>query len=899
MERLELLGCSVDLVSRTARWPDGDRSLSPTEVKLLGYLAEHQDAVDRFALLEEVWGYRSGVVSATVKTTVARLRSKVERDPRHPEHLITVPGAGYRFVPAAAEDVAAARDIVATAGDEPAPTEDLGEPIRSNLPPLASLLARDELVQQVRQNLLDGGRLVTLVGPGGIGKTSLSVAVASSVLGEGRWKEVAFVDLSAATDTGSVLHAVAAGLGLRIDEEPDAQSMGRALRSRGQLLLVLDNAEQAVDPTAAVLEAWLDASQITALVTSREALRLARETVVGVPRLPDEAAAALFARRGPLARPGYSDPERLLPVLKALDGLPLAIEMAAAWSEVLPPEDLARRLAQSLDLLQSARRDRPARHGSLRATVASSWELLAPEDRDAMRRLSVFESAFDVDDVEALLGPTGLLTLRGLASRSLLVAEEGGRFRPWSAVVRFAREQGQMLDAELAHGQRTARWADPDLLEAMDGQGGETLLALMEQRADLRAAARRALVRDDTDVAVGCTLALALAAGAMGPALGPLDLLGELLERELPPEDSAALHLSRGRLLQVAGRSADANADFEAALNGGVKTRAAALRLLAVQERRSDPAQGLTRAREAYDVARSSKDAALIGQALCTLSFNQKLTGAMAEAQDGFEEALILLRGARHHRFEAVALSQLARIHQDRGRPLRALSLLQAALSRQRSVGNQRAEVNLLGTLAGLHLDQGDWNTARTHLIEALAKIRRLGHRQAEGRVLANRGALELDAGDLDTAQRFLDDALPVLQETEDRRFEAIVLGNLGRAALERGHHPRARTLLLTAVAQAHQLRLPLVEGVFRGLVGSLYGAEGDLEAARVELQRGEELLAGAKQRREHVRLLERWAQVEADAGHEFKAADLLRQASLVGEPTVADGPLDPRALRA
>lgn len=899
MERLELLGCTVDLVARVARWPDGDRSLSPTEAKLLGYLAERGDAVDRFELLEEVWGYRSGVVSATVKTTVARLRGKVERDARSPEHLVTVPGAGYCFVPAQAQDVAAARELAATAGDEPAPTDDLGRPVRTNLPPAVALLARDALIESLRATLLGGARLVTLVGPGGIGKTSLSIALASSLLAEGRWREVAFVDLSPARDEASVLHAVAGALGLRLDAEPDRAAMGRALRSRGPLFLILDNAEQAVDAAAAIVDSWLDAAPLVAMVTSREALRLGREAVVRVPRLPTEAAAALFTRRGLGARPGYADPARLGLVLDALDGLPLAIEMAAAWSETLAPEDLAGRLSQSLDLLQSDRRGRPARHGSLRATVASSWELLAPKDRDAMRRLSVFEGSFGPEDAEALLGPAGLLALRGLVNRSMLVAEEGGRFRPWSAVASYAREQGPLPDAEVAHGRRMARWADPARLEELDARGGAPLAALVEQRADLDAAAWRALIRGDVETAVACAKALALAAGAVGPAVGPLELLGELLGRGVDGDDAAALHLARGRLLQVAGRTPEALADFEAALGGEPSIRAAALRSLAVQERRADPARGLERARQAYEAARSTRDPALIGQALCTLSFSQKLTGAMGEAQDGLEEAVVLLRQAGHHRFEAVALSNLARIHQDKGRPLRALNLLQAALARHRSVGNQGAEVNLLGTLAGLHLEQGDFDTARVHLIEALEHVRRLGYRQAEGRVLANRGALELDAGDLDGAQRFLEDALPVLQETGDRRFEAIVLGNLGRAALERGHHPRSRTLLTAAVAQAQQLRLPLVEGAFRGLLGSLFGADGELEAAREELQRGEELLASSSQRQEHVRLLERWAQVEADAGHELAAADLLRRASLVSEPTVADDPLAPRALRA
>ena len=165
---LELRGCTVDFAACVARWPDGERTLTPTETRLLRYLSLQEGrAVDRQELLKEVWGYRGGVVTRTVKTTMGRLRAKVERNPREPDHLLTVTGVGYRF---AEVDEQGAEPSV----EEPRERPRVDEPTRSNLPAsLPDLVGRDAELGKLAGHINDDAALVTLVGTGGIGKSAL------------------------------------------------------------------------------------------------------------------------------------------------------------------------------------------------------------------------------------------------------------------------------------------------------------------------------------------------------------------------------------------------------------------------------------------------------------------------------------------------------------------------------------------------------------------------------------------------------------------------------------------------------------------------------------------------------------------------------------------------------
>ncbi len=264
----------------------------------------------------------------------------------------------------------------------------------------------DELTGLLRATAGPGARLVTLVGPGGVGKTRLAREFSRQVLDRfdaGAW----FCDLSAARNRDDALGVVAGVVGApAANTDDDAARLGRILGSRGSLLLILDNLEQFRDEAADLTEGWLaQAPSITIVATSREPLGIPGEYVIHLDSLPAHDAIALFNSRASARWSGWDttrergDVEALV---EALDGLPLAIEMTAAHIQVLRPAEMAARLDERFRLLVGSRR-RPERHQTLRATLNWSWELLEPWERSALVQLSTFRGGFTLDAAEAVL----------------------------------------------------------------------------------------------------------------------------------------------------------------------------------------------------------------------------------------------------------------------------------------------------------------------------------------------------------------------------------------------------------------------------------------------------------------------------------------------------------------
>ncbi|MFD6889043.1 BTAD domain-containing putative transcriptional regulator [Streptomyces sp. NPDC059957] len=276
-----------------------------------------------------------------------------------------------------------------------------------NLPtPVSSLVGREEAVARVCA-ALGAGRLVTLCGPGGVGKTRLALAAASRLedaYPDGVW----FVELAGAQGT-SVAEAVAAAIGMREDDAGGGSvedRLAEALRRRAALL-VLDNCEHLLPAAAALAERLLRrAPGLRVLATSQEPLALSGEVIEAVAPLAEAQAVELFAARAAAAAPGFAlDPgtaEAVALICRRLDGIPLALELAATRVRVLGVQALAERLHDRFRLLNQVRRDAPARQRTLRATIDWSWELLSPAEATVLRRLSVFAGGFTVEAAEAV-----------------------------------------------------------------------------------------------------------------------------------------------------------------------------------------------------------------------------------------------------------------------------------------------------------------------------------------------------------------------------------------------------------------------------------------------------------------------------------------------------------------
>ncbi|MCR2809950.1 MULTISPECIES: DUF4062 domain-containing protein [unclassified Microbacterium] len=368
--------------------------------------------------------------------------------------------------------------------------------------PLTRLVGRGDDVQRYSDMLRSGARrLVTLTGPGGIGKTRLALAVAREV--EGSFAEgICFVDLAPIRDPALVMSAIAAALGVRdTGEAPLRQRIVHAVGQR-RMLIVLDNFEQVID-AAGELRFLLDGTGVSLLVTSRILLHVHGEQAVTVAPIDSPAGIELFVDRARAVKPDFaltsSNAEDIATVIAALDNVPLAIELAAARILILPPSELVRRLDKTLPILVRGDRGQPDRHRTLRATIDWSTELLTDTERALFRRLGVFRGSFALDAVEwmclDLPDAVAIDLLSALVDGSLVQArQDTGRasFTMLATLREYAREELQQTGDLQACQQRHAAFYSQLAVQAeteLVGADQHTWIArLRAEYEDVRAA---------------------------------------------------------------------------------------------------------------------------------------------------------------------------------------------------------------------------------------------------------------------------------------------------------------------------------------------------------------------------------------------------------------------------
>lgn len=388
---------------------------------------------------------------------------------------------------------------------------------------------RDEDLQAIRKHFGEASRLVTLAGIGGVGKTRLACRYAWSSLAEfpgGSW----FCDLSECRTQADIERTVAVALGVPIDARDATEQIGHAMAGRGHCLVLLDNFEQLVAHADATLTRWLTlAPQAHFLVTSRERLGVPGEALIGLEFLAEAEAVRLFRARAEAAKPGFSEThspedEDLRALVRRLDQLPLAIELAAPRVRVMSLPQLLHRLEARLELLSSSER-RDTRSANLRANLDWSWELLDEEGRRGLAQLSVFEGGFTLGAAEAVLGGSqGFDVVQTLVDRSLVRRVDEDRFDLLSLVREYADQRLDELDRveiERRHGSYYAQ---------LEGPPGSPEVA--RELDNIVAACLRAVYRADSETALQ-TLKMAW---AVVDRQGPFSLAARLANEvgELP-----------------------------------------------------------------------------------------------------------------------------------------------------------------------------------------------------------------------------------------------------------------------------------------------------------------------------------------------------------------------------
>ena len=689
----------------------------------------------------------------------------------------------------------------------------------TNIAPQATtFVGRVAELADLHQLFRQGARFITLLGPGGTGKTRLSLQFGSQLVtyfqsanDKGKRRGgVWFCDLSDASDVDGVCAAVARAMGVQLTPSDPVKQLGHAILGRGESLLVLDNFEQVVAAAGPTLGAWLTAApQARFVATSRELLRVPEETVFEVPplRVPRESRDArtaesveLFIERARASRPGWEPTDAevvaIAEIVKQLDGMPLAIELAAGRMSVLSPAQLVQRLPRRFEVLVD-RKSSVDRQATLRGAIDWSWNNLSASEASAMAQLSVFRGGFSAEAVEAVVAmPDGkdggaLEALMTLRSKSLVRAyfptgDEGQtRFGLYESIREYARERLHGLPERDGVLSRHASWflrLGERLAAGAEGSK-EQLDQLDLERENLLAVYERSLEANQPRAALEAVRALDPLLTLRGPFGAHLQMLDEVVGRleDLPALRALALE-TRARARIARGRAVDALTDLEEAdalaeAAGDVAARGRLALLMGTGERlqgqRRAAREHLTRA---LDILRSVGDARLEGRTLSNLAVIQHEMGEEGAALENYNRALEMHRAAGDRRFEGVTLANLGVLQQALGLLKAARANYQAALGIHRELGNRRSEGISQLNLGDLSAELEQPGQALAHYESAIEMLREVGGRRFEGITLLSLGSLHLQYGEYDDAAGRLAEAIEALREVGDLRYLGLAL---------------------------------------------------------------------------------------------------------------------------
>ena len=774
--------------------------LRPKVFETLKYLVENPGRlIGKQELMQAVWPDAFVTDDSLVQCTVELRRAL---DDRTQQLLKTVPRRGYLFTAQVVRGPSKNNQlpdppffgVSEGAGITPAKLARK----RNDLPsPRTSFVGREQQVAEAAELLLRRDvRVLTMTGPGGAGKTRLAIAVASAI-GETFTAGVQFVGLATITQPDLVATALAEALDIQLaPNRTVAQLIGDRLQDSGPFLLLLDNFEQILPAATIVAETLEACPSLKVLVTSRSCLHIYGEQEFPVRPLAHSSAIELFAQRASAVWPGFvMTPENasaVREICSRVDGLPLAIELAAARTRVLPPSAILDRLQSRLRLLTGGALDLPERQQTLRNTIDWSHGLLNEAERKLFRRLSVFVGGCTLEAAEAVCNTgrdLGIDLFEGLSSlvdKNLVQRLDRAIAEPRFEMLETIREYAQERLGESG-----------ELAAARRAHAAYCLVLAEEGNPELSAADRSHW--------------LALCDGEIDNFRSALDWLFQTADLDWALRLCVALfrfwdmreHLAEGRSrLETVLRLADA---------GRTRERARVSHFLgALSTAQGDYSAARDFLEQGLFLYEELDDRSGIAASLNALAVTARDRGDYASAQNNFERSLGCWRKLQDRLAIARCLHNLANVAKVRGDYSRAQVALREAAEIFEELGDSNGAAWSINQQGDIARAQGDMAGARGLYQRSLTAFRAAGDPWGSGRSLTDIGAIDCEQGDHVAAHAAYREALEIFAGLGHQRGVARALEGLACLALARGHAARALKLAAAAAHLRRSISAPL-----------------------------------------------------------------------------------------
>ena len=751
-------------------------------------------------------------------------------------------------------------------------------------------VGRERELDALSQCFDDGARLVTLHGPGGAGKTRLAIEWAS------RHREafeggVYFCDPTSATTSEELSNLVAGALNVTLSHEGAVRDqLANAVAAKGHALLILDNVEHFADPiTSSMLMLLAHKSKARFLLISQTLLHIEGERVIQIEPMPTapldapldalekNPAVALFVDRARATQPAFEltkhNAKHVATLVQQLDGLPLAIELAATRVRVLPVHKISDRLTQRFKLLKSPQRDLSARHATLQAAIDWSWQLLEESEREALHQCALFRGGFTLEAGEAVIdlsddpdAPWPMDVLTALCDKSFLYSHtqpDGDVRLQMSANI---RAYVTMLEGHAPSEALKKRFVDyyaqygaADVLQSLT-RSVDTLREMRREHENLQAAWALALGLGDVESIVRLTYAVCELASRVGPYASGIDATRRVLSAcKVSSAQRLELVLYQAVLLRECGSFDESLASLEGMLDERSSPRRGRvyLEMGRLENKRGHLGQAIGHLEHALELLSQGADKVLQGKAHFELGSTLTHQGRNDEAEVHLRSSLELATQSQNLELEGLAHSGMGHYFSQRRDWPRARAHFEASIECAKRLGDKRLEGGSVLLIGEICAEQGEFEEARAHFLETLALAVDVGSRPLASYAHLELGNLERDLGHYQEARVHYTHTLHVGIETGSPSREAWSHFSLAGLRHDCGELEKARSHYTSSLEIARRASLRSLEGWCVCRLAMLDFEAGDDEASAAHFDEAEDTARALKDQN-----LESWVQL-------------------------------------